>query len=76
MTLLETGRDTMTGGRILRARDYLGDEDFMLTYGDGVSDIDLDALLAQHQANPQTLVTMSTVQPEARFGIVGSDDAA
>ncbi|GAB7125667.1 glucose-1-phosphate cytidylyltransferase [Silvimonas sp. JCM 19000] len=75
VTLLETGRDTMTGGRILRARDYLGDEDFMLTYGDGVSDIDLDALLAQHQANPQTLVTMSTVQPEARFGIVGSDDA-
>ena len=75
VTLLETGRDTQTGGRILRAKDYLGDEDFMLTYGDGVSDVDMHALLAQHKANPQTLLTMTTVQPEARFGIVDNDES-
>ncbi|HSC78856.1 MAG TPA: glucose-1-phosphate cytidylyltransferase [Chitinolyticbacter sp.] len=74
VTLLETGRDTQTGGRILRARDYLGDEDFMLTYGDGVSDVDIRALLAQHEANPQALITMTTVQPEARFGLVDDDE--
>ncbi|MEN9657053.1 MAG: glucose-phosphate cytidylyltransferase [Pseudomonadota bacterium] len=74
VTLLETGLKSQTGGRILRARDYLGDEDFMLTYGDGVSDIDIAALLAQHQQH-DGLVTMTTVQPEARFGMVDPDSS-
>ncbi|MFX7140820.1 sugar phosphate nucleotidyltransferase, partial [Acinetobacter baumannii] len=64
-----------TGGRLLAARDYLKEGDFMLTYGDGVSDVDVSALVAHHQANPQALVTMTTVQPEARFGMVQTDEA-
>ncbi|MDR3429051.1 MULTISPECIES: glucose-1-phosphate cytidylyltransferase [Silvimonas] len=75
VTLLETGLDTQTGGRILRAKDYVGQEDFLLTYGDGVSNVDIASLVTQHQASANTLVTMTTVQPEARFGIVDDDDA-
>ncbi|MAF04144.1 glucose-1-phosphate cytidylyltransferase [Herbaspirillum huttiense] len=75
VTLVETGLSTQTGGRLLAARDYLKEGDFMLTYGDGVSDVDVSALVAHHQANPQALVTMTTVQPEARFGMVQTDEA-
>src|SRR5437588_215446 len=49
VTLVETGDTTMTGGRLRRVRDYLGDEPFCMTYGDGVADIDVDALIAGHQ---------------------------
>jgi glucose-1-phosphate cytidylyltransferase len=73
VTLLETGLRTQTGGRLLAARDYLGSEDFMLTYGDGVSDVDVAGLLQHHQSHT-AVVTMTTVQPEARFGLVDSGD--
>ena len=67
VTLVDTGERTMTGGRIRRAREHIGDETFFLTYGDGVSDVDLSALLAQHRADGAE-VTMTAVQPPGRFG--------
>lgn len=65
--LVETGLESNTGGRIARARQYLDREPFMLTYGDGVANIDLDALLALHNAQKRT-VTLTAVRPPARFG--------
>jgi glucose-1-phosphate cytidylyltransferase len=73
ITLIDTGLDTMTGGRILQAKDIVGNEPFMLTYGDGVGDIDIKALLDFHHAHGKA-VTMTTVQPEGRFGGVDMDD--
>jgi glucose-1-phosphate cytidylyltransferase len=68
VTLLETGENTMTGGRLKRAIEHIGgDEDFCMTYGDGVSDIDLSALVEFHQAEG-TLATVTAVQPPGRFG--------
>lgn len=67
VTMLYTGQDTMTGGRIKRAQEYVGDEPFMLTYGDGVSDVDIDALLQSHKASGK-LCTMTAVQLAGRFG--------
>ncbi len=67
VTLVDTGLNTMTGGRIKRVRKYLGDEPFMLTYGDGLSDIDLKSLLHFHKQNKK-LVTVTAVQPAGRFG--------
>lgn len=67
VTLLDTGLETMTGGRVKRAKDYIGNETFMLTYGDGVADIDLNELLDFHRKNKK-LLTMTSVQPEGRFG--------
>jgi glucose-1-phosphate cytidylyltransferase len=67
VTLLDTGQDTMTGGRIKRAKDHIGQEPFLLTYGDGVADIDLNKLVSFHQSTGN-LVTMTAVQPEGRFG--------
>jgi glucose-1-phosphate cytidylyltransferase len=67
VTLLETGLHTMTGGRIKRAKDFIGNEPFLLTYGDGVADIDIKALLSFHQSHGKS-ITMTAVQPEARFG--------
>lgn len=72
VTLLDTGINTMTGGRILRAQKYIGNETFMMTYGDGVSDVDLNALLRFHQ-NHEKALTMTSVQPEGRFGAVDSN---
>lgn len=69
VTLVNTGRRTLTAGRILKAREYIGDETFLLTYGDGVSDIDLSALLRFHRASGRIL-TISTTQPPGRFGAV------
>ncbi len=67
VTLVNTGIDTMTGGRIKRVKDYIGDETFCLTYGDGVSDIDIKALLAYHREEGG-LATLTAVQPPGRFG--------
>ena len=67
VTLLDTGLNTMTGGRIRRARDYLAGERFLLTYGDGVSDVDLNALIRYHEQQGK-LMTLTAVQPEGRFG--------
>ena len=65
--LLDTGADTQTGGRIRRVAQFIGNEPFMLTYGDGVANIDLKKLLDFHQ-NQGKLVTLTAVRPPARFG--------
>jgi glucose-1-phosphate cytidylyltransferase len=67
VTLVDTGEQTMTGGRLKRVAGYLGDEDFCFTYGDGVADIDISKLVAFHRVQ-QTLATVSAVQPPGRFG--------
>ena len=72
VTLLNTGVDSMTGGRVKRLKQYIGNETCMLTYGDGVSDIDLDALLSFHQSHGK-MVTVSAVRPSARFGELDID---
>ena len=67
VTLLDTGLKTMTGGRIKRAQKFVGDESFMLTYGDGVSDINIEELVKFHKSHGKAM-TMTSVQPEGRFG--------
>lgn len=72
VTLIETGLNTMTGGRVRRIRDYLDGEDFFLTYGDGVADIDIAALLSFHRAEGR-LATVTAVTPPGRFGSLEMD---
>lgn len=67
VTLVQTGLESMTGGRVKRLQHFIGDQPFMLTYGDGVSDIDLNALLEFHRSHGK-LVTVTAVHPGARFG--------
>jgi glucose-1-phosphate cytidylyltransferase len=67
ITLVDTGPDTMTGGRLGRVRKYVEQEDFCLTYGDGVSDVDIGAVIAQHQASGLK-ATVTAVKPPGRFG--------
>jgi glucose-1-phosphate cytidylyltransferase len=67
VTLVDTGDASMTGGRLRRVRDYLGQETFCMTYGDGLSDIDLHKLIAFHRSE-KTLATLTAVQPPGRFG--------
>ena len=73
VTLLDTGLNTMTGGRIKRAQNYIGDEPFMLTYGDGVADINIKELLEFHKSHGK-LLTMTSAQPDGRFGALDIDD--
>jgi glucose-1-phosphate cytidylyltransferase len=74
VTLANTGVDTMTGGRVKRIQPYVGNETFMLTYGDGVSDINIKALVDYHKAHGK-LATVTTTQPAGRFGaLTVSDD--
>ena len=70
--VVETGQKTQTGGRIKRLAPYVGRETFMLTWGDGVSDVDLDALLAFHRSHGK-LATITAVRPPARFGHLNFD---
>ena len=67
VTLVETGEKTMTGGRIKRIKDYIRNETFCLTYGDGVTDLDIQKLIAFHKEQ-NTLATLTAVQPPGRFG--------
>jgi glucose-1-phosphate cytidylyltransferase len=67
VTLVDTGEKTMTGGRIRRIKDYLGDKTFCLTYGDGVTDLDIQKLIAFHREQKK-LATLTAVQPPGRFG--------
>lgn len=67
VTLVETGENTMTGGRLKNVAAHVGEEDFCFTYGDGVSDLDISALIAFHKKN-KTLATVTAVQPPGRFG--------
>tara|TARA_B110000008_G_C16977982_1_gene566924 strand:- start:7613 stop:8377 length:765 start_codon:yes stop_codon:yes gene_type:complete len=67
VTLVDTGLNTMTGGRVKRMRDFIGDEPFLVTYGDGVANIDIKALINYHQSHGK-MVTVTAVHPGARFG--------
>ena len=67
VTLVDTGQETMTGGRLLRLRHLLESESFLLTYGDGVADVNIENLIKFHQKDPK-LVTVTAVHPGARFG--------
>jgi glucose-1-phosphate cytidylyltransferase len=73
ITLVDTGEETMTGGRLKRVRNYIGDEDFCFTYGDGVSDIDICALIDFHKSKGK-LATVTVIQPPSRFGVMGVED--
>ena len=73
VTLVDTGLNAMTGARIARIKKYVGDEDFMLTYGDGVGDIDIDALLSFHKSHNKAL-TVTGVRPPGRFGELVSEN--
>ncbi len=76
VTLVDTGLNTMTGGRVKRVREYLGEEPFFLTYGDGVSNVDIAALLAFHKSHKK-IGTITTVNIGQRFGVmdIGKDGA-
>ena len=69
VTLVDTGLGAQTGARVKRIQKYIGGERFMLTYGDGVSNVDLNALLARHSASGKT-VTLTGIQPGERFGVL------
>lgn len=73
VTVVDTGLHTMTGGRLKRIQKYVGDQTFMMTYGDGVSDIDLDALLEFHRVHKKA-ATLTAIQPGGRFGVLDIDD--
>ncbi len=75
VTVADTGLDTMTGGRVRRIRRYIGDETFMVTYGDGVADVDVASLLEFHRAHGR-LATLTTVRPVSRFGVLDLDETA
>jgi len=72
VTLIDTGEQTMTGGRLKRILPYLNAEDFCFTYGDGIGDIDISALIAFHKEQG-TLATLTAVQPPGRFGALNLD---
>ncbi len=67
VTLVDTGENTLTGGRLKRVQQYVGDEDFCFTYGDGVSDVDITQSIKQHRAD-SVIATVTAVQPSGRFG--------
>jgi glucose-1-phosphate cytidylyltransferase len=73
VTLADTGVDTMTGGRVKRVESHVKGDTFMVTYGDGLADVDIGRLLAFHKAHGK-LATVTTVQPASRFGITLLDD--
>jgi glucose-1-phosphate cytidylyltransferase len=73
VTLADTGQETMTGGRVKRIRRYVDGDTFMVTYGDGLSDVDIKSLLAFHKAHGK-LATITGVQPASRFGILTLTD--
>jgi glucose-1-phosphate cytidylyltransferase len=72
VTLIDTGLDAMTGARIKKAKPHIGEETFLLTYGDGVADIDIAETVAFHRSHGRA-VTMTSVLPEARFGVLDID---
>ena len=72
VTLLDTGVETMTGGRLLRARDHIGDETFSFTYGDGVTDLDIRNVIESHEKS-DSIATVTAVQPPGRYGTLELD---
>ena len=75
VTLLDTGSGTLTGGRIKRAQEILGDDTFMLTYGDGVSDVNIADLVDFHKKSKR-IATLTAVQPQGRFGVLDMDESS
>ena len=73
ITLIETGEKTMTGGRLKRVSNYIGNETFCFTYGDGVSDININKLIDFHKAQ-KNLATLTAVQPPGRFGVININE--
>ena len=73
VTVVDTGLNTMTGGRLKRIKDYIGDETFLMTYGDGVSNVDIGKLIEFHKASGK-LATITAIQPEGRFGYIDLDN--
>lgn len=73
ITLVDTGNESMTGGRIKRIQSHIGNEPFMLTYGDGVADVDINRLLAYHQQH-NNLLTVTAIQPSGKFGALNLGD--
>lgn len=73
VTVVDTGLNTMTGGRIKRVQKYIGDEPFMLTYGDGVCDVSISDLVTFHTKH-RKIATMTAIQPEGRFGVLDLSD--
>ena len=73
VSVVDTGLNTMTGGRVKRVKEYIGNETFMLTYGDGVADIDLNALVEFHKKKKK-IVTITAVMPGGRFGALNIND--
>lgn len=74
VTLLDTGLRTMTGGRIKRAKDYIDNEPFMLTYGDGLSNVDINELVKFHKLNGKK-ITITAVQPVSRYGVLNIEES-
>ncbi len=74
VTVVDTGLNTMTGGRLKRVREFIGNEPFFMTYGDGVSDVDIPKLLDFHKSHGR-LATMSAVKPDSRFGVLDLSDS-
>ena len=74
VTLVDTGMESMTGGRVKRVAPYVGDETFMLTYGDGVADVDIPKLIDFHKRHGK-LATVTSTQPSGRFGALNIDGA-
>lgn len=73
VSLIDTGLDTMTAGRLKRVLPYIGNETFMLTYGDGVSNVDIHELVAFHRKNGR-ICTMTAIQATSRFGVIDMDE--
>jgi glucose-1-phosphate cytidylyltransferase len=73
ITMIDTGLQTMTGGRLLHIKDHIGDEPFCMTYGDGLSDVDITALIQSHH-DSKKLATVTAVQPKGRFGAINFTD--
>ena len=73
VTLVDTGEESGTGGRLRRVRDYLGDEDFCFTYGDGVSNVDIKKLVEHHNSK-NNLVTLTAIQPQSKYGLLSFND--
>ena len=73
VTLAETGEETMTGGRVQRAGRYVDGDTFMVTYGDGVADVDITALLDFHRSHGR-LATVTAIRPHSRFGVIDVDE--
>ena len=74
VTLVDTGLETKTAGRLKRVQKYIGDETFMLTYGDGLADVNVEELVAFHKKHGK-IATLTAVQPEARFGGMDISDS-